>query len=73
MTLTIIDLALIGATTGFTSALGFITAMVYMKVRDEKRKRVVMEEMLGQMHDKIKTQEEFEEIVQRFRTHRGEE
>jgi hypothetical protein len=73
MTLTIFDLALIGATTGLTSFVSFLSAMIYMKVRDTRRKRIVMEEMLEQMHDNAQTQQQFEEIVQRFKNSRGEE
>lgn len=73
MTLTAIDLALIGATTGLTSFFAFVTAMVYMKVRETRRKTIVMQEMLSQMHDQAQTHEEFEKIVERFRESRGNE
>lgn len=73
MTLTVFDLALIGATTGLTSFISFLSAMIYMKVRDTRRKRIVMEEMLEQMHDQAKTHQEFEEIVERFRKNQGGE
>ncbi len=73
MTLTIFDLALIGATTGLTSFVAFLTSMVYMKTRDARRKRIVMEEMMEQMHDQFQTKQQFEEIVERFRKNQGEE
>lgn len=73
MTLTIIDLALIGAITGLTSFVAFVAAMIYMKIRETKRKMIVMQEMLSQMHDQAQTQQQFEEIVERFRNSRGEE
>ena len=73
MTLTIFDLALIGATTGLTSFVAFLTAMIYMKASDVRRKKIVMEEMMEQMHDQFQTKQQFEEIVERFRNSRGEE
>lgn len=73
MTLTIFDLALIGATTGLTSFVAFVVAMIYMKIRETKRKMIVMQEMLSQMHDQAQTQQQFEEIVDRFRKNQGDE
>lgn len=73
MTLTIFDLALIGATTGLTSFVAFVVAMIYMKIRETKRKMIVMQEMLSQMHDQAQTQQQFEEIVDRFRKSQGDE
>jgi uncharacterized membrane protein len=73
MTLTVFDLALIGATTGLTSFVAFVVAMIYMKIRETKRKMIVMQEMLSQMHDQAQTQQQFEEIVDRFRKSQGDE
>lgn len=73
MTLTIIDMALIGATTGLTSFFAFVAAMVYMKIRETRRKTIVMQEMFSQMHDQAQTQQQFEEIVNRFRKSQGDE
>lgn len=70
MTLSVIDLASIGATTGFTTFLAMYATMTMMKRRDTKRKIIVMEEMLSKMHDQAKTEFEFDEIVGRLK--RGE-
>lgn len=71
MSLTILDLALIGATCGLTSVLSMFMAMLLMKRNATKRKMIVMEEMLGQMHDRAQTEAEFSEIVERLKEQRG--
>lgn len=71
MSLTILDLALIGATCGLTSVASMFMAMLLMKRNAMKRKMIVMEEMLGQMHDRAQTEAEFSEIVERLKEQRG--
>ena len=71
MSLTILDLALIGATTGLTTLGSMYLTMVFMKRLDRKRKMIVMEEMFSQMHDKAQTEAEFSEIVERLKEQRG--
>lgn len=72
ITLTIIDMAMIGATTGLTTVLALYITMRLMRQHDRSRKRIVMEEMLSQMHDHTKNDAEFEEIVKRLKGNRGE-
>jgi hypothetical protein len=43
-----------------------------MKHLEVKRKTILMQEMLSQMHDKAKTEFEFEEIVDRIKKQSGE-
>lgn len=71
ITLTIIDMAMIGATTGLTTVLAMYITMRLMRQHDRSRKRIVMEEMLSQMHDHAKNDAEFEEIVERLKGNRG--
>jgi hypothetical protein len=71
MSLTILDLALIGATSGLTTLASMYLTMVLMKRLATKRKMIVMEEMFSQMHDKAQTEAEFSEIVERLKEQRG--
>jgi PBP1b-binding outer membrane lipoprotein LpoB len=71
MSLSILDLALIGATTGLTTLASMYLTMVFMKRLDRKRKLIVMEEIMSQMHDKAKTESEFEEIVNQLKNRRS--
>ena len=71
MSLTIIDLALVGATSGFTTLASMYFTMLLMKRNATKRKMIVMEEMFSQMHDKAQTEAEFSEIVERLKEQRG--
>jgi hypothetical protein len=73
MTLQILDLALIGATTGFTTFIALVAAMKFMKRLDMKRKIVMFEEMVGQMHEKAEAEQKFSEIVEEFRKSQGQE
>jgi hypothetical protein len=71
MSLTILDMALIGATCGLTTLVSMYMTMLLMKRHATKRKMIVMEEMLGQMHDRAQTEAEFSEIVERLKEQRG--
>jgi len=71
MSLSILDLALIGATTGLTTLASMYLTMVFMKRLDRKRKLIVMEEIMSQMHDKAKTESQFDDIVGQLRDKRG--
>lgn len=71
MSLSILDLALIGATTGLTTLASMYLTMVFMKRLDRKRKLIVMEEIMSQMHDKAKTESQFEDIVNQLKDNRG--
>jgi hypothetical protein len=71
MSLTILDMTLIGATTGLTTFASMYLTMIFMKRLDRKRKMIVMEEMFIQMHDKAQTESEFSEIVERLKGERG--
>jgi len=69
--LTILDMALIGATSGLTTLASMYFTMLLMKRNATKRKMIVMEEMFSQMHDKAQTEAEFSEIVERLKEQRG--
>jgi hypothetical protein len=71
ISLTILDLALIGATSGLTTLASMYFTMLLMKRNATKRKMIVMEEMFSQMHDKAQTEAEFSEIVERLKEQRG--
>jgi hypothetical protein len=71
MSLTILDMALIGATSGLTTLASMYFTMLLMKRNATKRKMIVMEEMFSQMHDKAQTEAEFSEIVERLKEQRG--
>jgi hypothetical protein len=71
MSLTILDMALIGATCGLTTLASMYFTMLLMKRNATKRKMIVMEEMFSQMHDKAQTEAEFSEIVERLKEQRG--
>ena len=71
MSLTILDMALIGATSGLTTLSSMYFTMLLMKRNATKRKMIVMEEMFSQMHDKAQTEAEFSEIVERLKEQRG--
>jgi hypothetical protein len=64
-------MALIGATCGLTTLVSMYMTMLLMKRHATKRKMIVMEEMLGQMHDRAQTEAEFSEIVERLKEQRG--
>lgn len=72
MGLTILDLALIGATSSLSTLISMIVTMRYMRYLDKKRKIAVVEEMMIQMHDKMQTEFEFSEIVKRMKEQQGE-
>jgi hypothetical protein len=71
MSLTILDMALIGATCSLTTLVSMYMTMLLMKRHATKRKMIVMEEMLGQMHDRAQTEAEFSDIVERLKEQRG--
>jgi hypothetical protein len=71
MSLTILDMALIGATCSLTTLVSMYTTMLLMKRNATKRKTIVLEEMLSQMHDRAQTEAEFSEIVERLKEQRG--
>jgi len=71
MSLTILDLVLIGATSGLTTLASMYLTMVLTKRHATRRKMIVMEEMFSQMHDKAQTEAEFSEIVERLKEQRG--
>ena len=71
MSLTVFDLTLIGATTGLTTFVAMYSTMRLMNRFNRKRKTLVMEEMLSQMHDQAKTHTEFEQIVDQLRNRKG--
>jgi hypothetical protein len=64
-------MALIGATCGLTTLASMYFTMLLMKRNATKRKMIVMEEMLSQMHDRAQTEAEFSEIVERLKEQRG--
>ena len=71
MSLTILDMALIGATSGLTTLASMYLTMVLMKRHATRRKMIVMEEMFSQMHDKAQTESEFSEIIERLKGETG--
>ena len=71
MSLTILDMALIGATSGLTTLASMYFTMLLMKRNATKRKMIVMEEMFSQMHDKAQTEAEFSAIVETLKEQRG--
>jgi hypothetical protein len=71
MSLTILDMTLIGVTSGLTTLASMYFTMLLMKRNATKRKMIVMEEMFSQMHDKAQTEAEFSEIVERLKEQRG--
>lgn len=72
MSLTVLDLTLIGATSGLTTVFAMYMTMRLVRQHEKTRKRIVMEEMLSQMHDQAKNNAEFEEIIERLKGSRGE-
>jgi len=72
MTITVLDLILIGSTSGLTTFFAIYSSLRLMKHLEVKRKRILIQEMLSQMHDKAKTEFEFEEIVDRIKKQSGE-
>ena len=72
MSLTVLDLTLIGVTSGLTTVLAMYMTMRLVRQHEKTRKRIVMEEMLSQMHDQAKNNAEFEEIIERLKGSRGE-
>ena len=71
MNLSILDLDLIGSTTGLTTLASMYITMRLMQRFSRKRKALIMEEMLGKMHDDAHTEAEFSDIVERLKDQRG--
>lgn len=73
MTLQVLDLVAIGATTGFTTFLAMAGTMRYMRRVELKRKVMVMEEMLAKMHEAAESEQQFAQIVEQFKRQQGQE
>ena len=71
MSLTVLDLTLIGATSGLTTVLAMYMTMRLVRQHEKTRKRIVMEEMLSQRDDQAKSNAEFEEIIERLKDKGG--
>lgn len=71
MSLTILDLALIGSTTGLTTLASMYITMRLMQRFTRKRKAMIIEQMMSDMHDQAQNDEQFEEIVKQMKEKRG--
>lgn len=63
ITLTILDTLVIFAVV----VVGNLFSIGYVRFRDRLRRRQMMEDFLSHIQEKIQTEEEFQEIVDRFR------
>jgi hypothetical protein len=67
MTLTPIDLTVLGAIVGATTGLSTLVTLIFFRAMERRRKMRLMEEFLMHMHDKMETDEKFVSIINQLR------
>ncbi len=67
MTLTSMDLIVLGSIVGATTSLTTLTTLVFFRAMERRKKMKLMEEFLMHMHEKIETEEKFSSIINQLR------
>lgn len=68
MTLTEMDLIVLGSIVGATCSLTTYVTLVIFRAMERRKKMKLMEEFLMHMHEKIETEEKFSSIINQLRT-----
>ena len=72
MTLTSMDLIVLGSIVGATTGLSTLVTLIFFRALERRRKMRLMEEFLMHMHDKMETDEKFVSIINQLKRE-GEE
>lgn len=71
ISLTFLDFVLLGMLIGFVSVISNVMINLTLGRFARKRKQMVIEEIMSQMHDKMQTENEFSEIIERLKSEGG--
>jgi hypothetical protein len=67
MTLTSMDLIVLGSIVGATTSLTTFITLLFFRAMERRRKMKLMEEFLMHMHDKMETDEKFVSIINQLK------
>ena len=67
MTLTSMDLIVLGSIVGATTGLSTLVTLIFFRALERRRKMRLMEEFLMHMHDKMETDEKFVSIINQMK------
>ena len=67
MTLTSMDLIVIGSIIGATTSLTTFITLLFFRAMERRKKMRLMEEFLMHMHDKMETDEKFVSIINQLK------
>ena len=67
MTLTSMDLIVLGSIVGATTGLSTLVTLIFFRALERRRKMRLMEEFLMHMHDKMETDEKFVSIINQLK------
>ena len=63
MTLTSMDLIVLGSIVGATTSLTTLVTLIFFRAMERRKKMRLMEEFLMHMHEKMETEEKFSSII----------
>lgn len=66
--LTFLDFVLLGSLFGLVSVFSNVVINLTLARFSRKRKVMIIEEMMSQMHDKMQTESEFAQIIEKLKT-----
>ncbi len=67
MTLTSMDLIVLGSIVGATTSLSSFVTLIFFRAMERRKKMRLMEEFLMHMHEKMETDEKFSSIITQLR------
>jgi hypothetical protein len=67
MTLTSMDLIVMGSIVGATTSLTTLITLLFFRAMERRKKMRMMEEFLMHMHEKMETEEKFSSIINQLR------
>lgn len=67
MTLTSMDLIVMGSIVGATTSLTTFITLLFFRAMERRKKMRMMEEFLMHMHEKMETEEKFSSIINQLR------
>jgi len=67
MTLTSMDLIVLGSIVGATTSLTTFITLLFFRAMERRKKMRMMEEFLMHMHEKMETEEKFSSIINQLR------
>jgi len=68
MTLTSMDLIVLGSIVGATTSLTTLVTLIFFRAMERRKKMRLMEEFLMHMHEKMETEEKFSSIINQLRS-----